>query len=843
MFLKKIPIEIFSFIYGRPKLVILLFFVFAFLSIIFTFQNLKIVTSTEKLISDELNFKIKQQELRKHFGILSDNIVLVIRSENQKLLDEETNYIMDTLKTIESKLDFYFSPNINPFFKKNALLLMSSKSKDDLIQQLFVSQPYLSEINNNPRLQGLNNLFELILEQINNNEEVNNKKTFEKLDQILKSFNSSIISNNDVNWSNFFSSSQKENLIIFKFKNEIKEKEGLSKIYDFLNDFKKRENKDLKINFTGGMILDHEEVDSVVTGASKAGILSLVFVFIILWFAFQNILIISALLITLIIGLILTLGLTTIFLGSLNIISVAFAVLFIGISVDFGIQVALRFYEFEESLSFKNIKNKLGDISSSLFIVGTTSMIGFLSFIPTKYVGLSELGIISSIGIIVGLFTNMVLLPSLLILFNVKHNLTFQKQHNNFFIEIINSLSKYKKVYLILFPLFLFLAFISLKQINFDSDPIKLKDQNTQSVITALYLMEKNPSSDYTISIFQKEFDKEKILKVKEEKLIKDVFMLSNLSLSEEYLNEISYLEFLYDKKNKSFYSDRKELERFKNLLIKINDLNIQPLSENSSLLYKNLNEKDISSKVFEKIQSNWFVGFDFLIGDILLILRGKKIDFNDIPEFYRSRYISDSGYERLEVTAANDPTIKENLRKFVDLVQSYYLDATGMPVIQLLAGDVVIESFIFAISISLIFLFFFTFFIFKKIIYTFFCLVPLFFSTLISIIVMKTFKIDLNFANMISLPLLFSLGTSYSIYIVKRAVDLKSIDLMLSSSTPSAVLFSALTTIGSFGTLSISSHSGTASMGLMLFISLSSAMFSCLILLPVLMKKSKSVF
>ena len=234
---------------------------------------------------------------------------------------------------------------------------------------------------------------------------------------------------------------------------------------------------------------------------------------------------------------------------------------------------------------------------------------------------------------------------------------------------------------------------------------------------------------------------------------------------------------------------------------------------------------------------------FDFLINDILLILNGKKIDYDNIPGFYKDRYFSKNGYERLEVIPFADVTKKENLRNFVNLIQGFYPNSTGMPVIQLLAGDVVIQSFIYAFSISIFFLFIFTFLIFRRLIYTFFCLIPLFFSALISIIIMKIFKIDLNFANMISLPLLFSLGTSYSIYIVKRAKDYKSVDLMLSSSTPNAVLFSALTTIGSFGTLSISNHAGTSSMGMLLFISLAIAMISCLILLPLFMKKSKLVF
>ena len=107
-------------------------------------------------------------------------------------------------------------------------------------------------------------------------------------------------------------------------------------------------------------------------------------------------------------GLVITLGITTLVIGSLNLISVAFAVLFIGLSVDYGIQICSRIKE-KNFLTNKNIKDKskiIESIGKILFIASIPSVVGFLSFIPTDYVGLSELGIISAIGLLVGLILN-----------------------------------------------------------------------------------------------------------------------------------------------------------------------------------------------------------------------------------------------------------------------------------------------------------------------------------------------------------------------------------------------------------------------------------------------------
>ena len=101
-------------------------------------------------------------------------------------------------------------------------------------------------------------------------------------------------------------------------------------------------------------------------------------------------------------------GLTTIIVGKLNLISVAFAVLFIGLSVDYGIQIYSRILESQfENENKKLIKENVKKISNTLLIASVPSMIGFISFIPTDYTGLSELGIISFIGLLVGLITNL----------------------------------------------------------------------------------------------------------------------------------------------------------------------------------------------------------------------------------------------------------------------------------------------------------------------------------------------------------------------------------------------------------------------------------------------------
>ena len=830
----KNPTKFIHLIFLKPKLNILAFLILSFTSLIYTQKNLNIVTDTDQLISSNLEFKKNQKELREKFPILSNNILISLKSENEELLKKKVPQIIEELKKKFKNIDFIFSPNFEPFYKKYSLILMGEENRSKLISKLYEKQPFLSELNNNSKILGLNNLLELFSTDLQNK----SNESLKQFNILLEKFSFSISEKELVNWSNLFSERKKEYFILFKINDKQINDGKFDDIYQTLFKFHKTGKEQLSINFTGGLVLDYEEVESVSSGAAKAGILSLLLVTIILFFTFKRKIFIFFLILTIVVGLSITLGLTSIFVGKLNIISVAFAVLFIGISVDFGIQFCLRYLE-NKSRSKNQIVDTFKSIFKSLLIVSITSMIGFLSFIPTDYIGLSELGIISSIGLVTGLICNLIFLPSCCLLIQKNPPKNIAKIENNLY-KIINFINERDNFFLLIFAFIFVVGIISSKEIVFDSDPMKLKDQKSQSVVLAQDLMEKNPSSDYTISVLIDEQNDAHKFNIKKNDIIKGVFRISNFKLDSEIIEEISYLNFLLNKKSDQFYSEYTQLDRLRNILKNIEKTENFELAENSKKLLKNLSQINSPEK-FLNLQDLWFQDYENFAEDIQTLLdidaynKYKKVEF---PSFYQNRYVSNDGFERLEIIAKKDIKKRENLLEFVNYVNKYFPNATGMPIIQFEAGNIVIKAFIFAFSISLLFLITFILLIFRNLKILLLCVSPLFFGVTLSIIIMKIFNIDLNFANMIALPLLFSLGTSYSIYIVQRFLDLKSLKKLLFSSTPNAVFSSGLTTIGSFSTLSISTHYGTSSMGSLLFISLSSVLFSCLIFLPFLIKK-----
>ena len=201
--LKKIYNSTFNNIYSNPKLTIFFFIVTSVLSFIIFINNIKINTSTDDLISKKLEFRKKQDELKKYFPILSNNNIIVISGSDKNNVELAFDNFLSEFSKKKEIFSFYFSPQKEEFFKSNVFSLLDDDDKERLINKIYEFQPFLSEINKNTKLKGFNNLLELSVKNNNYNKMIN----------ILEKMNQSILSDNSLNWENLFLE-QKEYYII-----------------------------------------------------------------------------------------------------------------------------------------------------------------------------------------------------------------------------------------------------------------------------------------------------------------------------------------------------------------------------------------------------------------------------------------------------------------------------------------------------------------------------------------------------------------------------------------------------------------------------------------------------
>src|SRR5205085_2334275 len=174
----------------------------------------------------------------------------------------------------------------------------------------------------------------------------------------------------------------------------------------------------VQLRLTGQIALDDEQFATLRDGALRSTVISIVAVCAILFAAMRSVKLVGAILATLIAGFMLTAGFAALAVGSLNLISIAFGVLFIGLAVDFSIQFSVRYRDqrHRQGSMPAALRGTAETIGPALILAAGATAIGFLSFVPTRYIGIRALGWIAGGGMLIAIVLNFLLLPALLTL-------------------------------------------------------------------------------------------------------------------------------------------------------------------------------------------------------------------------------------------------------------------------------------------------------------------------------------------------------------------------------------------------------------------------------------------
>jgi predicted RND superfamily exporter protein len=216
--------------------------------------------------------------------------------------------------------------------------------------------------------------------------------------------------------------------------------------------------------------------------------------------------------------------------------------------------------------------------------------------------------------------------------------------------------------------------------------------------------------------------------------------------------------------------------------------------------------------------------------------LEAAPVTIDDLPEAVKGRQIAEDGQTKVTVYPKDNVRDHDALRRFVAAVRAIAPTATGSPVVILEAGNAVVRAFRDAAVIAVLAIGFLLVILLRRVRDVILVFAPLALAAVLTVAASVLFELPFNFANVIVLPLLFGLGVASGIHLVTRERDAAAGHDVMRTSTPRAVVFSALTTIGSFGSIALSSHPGTSSMGTLLTIAIALTLACTLIVLPALM-------
>ena len=220
--------------------------------------------------------------------------------------------------------------------------------------------------------------------------------------------------------------------------------------------------------------------------------------------------------------------------------------------------------------------------------------------------------------------------------------------------------------------------------------------------------------------------------------------------------------------------------------------------------------------------------------------LHPTPVTIASLPEALRRAWIAPDGEARVQVLPKGDPDDTAVLRHFVTAVLAVEPGATGPAVMLYEAGNTILRAFIEAGIFAVLGIFVLLWITLRRLGDVAVTLVPLLLAAVLTLELSVVLGMPLNFANIIALPLLLGVGVAFKIYYV--TAWRRGMTGLVQSTLTRAVMFSALTTATAFGSLSLSSHPGTSSMGQMMVLALFCTMSAAVLFQPALMGPPRKV-
>jgi hopanoid biosynthesis associated RND transporter like protein HpnN len=608
-----------------------------------------------------------------------------------------------------------------------------------------------------------------------------------------------------------------------------------------------------RLRLTGPVPIANEEFATVQDGAIVNGIGTVLVVLFILWMALHSPKIIFAVFVNLFIGLSITTAVGLWMVSSLNLLSIAFAVLFVGLGVDFGIQYSVRYRsERFKGDDLRTALEKAAERSAvPLSLAAMATAAGFLSFLPTDYKGISELGEIAGVGMLVAFTTSITVLPALLNLLNPPGE---SEPVGYAFLAPVDQFLEDHRVIIIVGTLVIAVAGLPLLYfLRFDFNPVNLRNPKVESIATFLDLRKDPNTGANAINVMTNSDTEAKKI---EERLAKVPEVLSVRSLDnfvpEEQPAKLKLIAQAAKVLNPALNpdsidpapSDQENVESLKGSsenLRKTAGAAKSPGAVASRRLADALSKlADSSQATREKAQAVFVDPMKIMLGQLKSSLQAQPVSLKNLPPELVSSWKTKDGLMRVEALPRGDPNDNETLRRFAAAVLAAEPTAIGGPVSILKSGDLVVRAFIQAGICALVVISLLLWLTLRRITDVLLTLVPLLVAGAVTLEICVLIKMPLNFANIVALPLLLGVGVAFKIYYVTAWRSGRT--NLLQSSLTRAIFFSALTTATAFGSLWLSSHPGTSSMGKLLALSLVTTLAAVLLFQPALMGKPRDV-
>ncbi|NVN87691.1 MAG: MMPL family transporter [Rhodopseudomonas sp.] len=827
----------------------------------YTSRNFGINTDINRLISPDLDWRQRDIAFDKAFD--QERLILaVVDAPTAEFAGAATAVLADKLSSDSKAFSSVRRLGAGDFFDKNGLLFLSSPEVASLTSQFGSAAPLIEIMAGDPSLRGLTAALETGLLGLKRGEFTldGTERPFSMLAQTVETVlktGSAMFSWRELVSDKPLTDSDRRSFIeikpILDFQALEPGKTATDAIRQAAKDLNLASDFGARVRLTGPVPIANEEFATVQEGAIVNGIGTVLVVLVILWLALHSPKIIFAVFVTLFVGLSITTAVGLLMVGSLSLLSIAFAVLFVGLGVDFGIQFSVRYRsERYKSNDLVVALVKAAEYSAiPLSLAAMSTAAGFLSFLPTAYKGVSELGMIAGAGMMIAFFSSITVLPALLKLLNPAG----EKEPLGYaFLAPVDHFLENHRVAIVGGTLALAVAGLPLLYfLQFDFNPINLRNPKVESIATFLDLRKDPNTGANAVNVMAPSEDAAREVAAKLNKLPEvsrtmslDTFVPDDQPAKLKLIKEGAKLlePALNPGSIDPAPTDAENIEALKGTAVSLRKAAGEdkgPGAAASRRLADAISRLAESNQTTrDKAQAVFVTPLQLALTQLRNSLQAEPVSLQSLPDDIVSAWKTKEGAFRVEALPRGDPNDNETLRKFAAAVLKAEPKAVGGPVSILKSGDTIVSAFIQAglwalLSISLL-----LWLALRRIGDVLLTLVPLLVAGAVTLEICVLIGLPLNFANIVALPLLLGVGVAFKIYYVTawRAGHTN----LLQSALTRAIFFSALTTATAFGSLWLSSHPGTASMGKLLALSLVTTLAAVLLFQPALMGKPRDL-
>jgi uncharacterized protein len=822
----------------------------ASLSAIYVVRHFAIDTEINNLISERLPWRQNEIAFQKAFPQTVELILVDVGADSPEAAKAAAREVLqalakrpDLFRSVRDQLD-------SPFFRRNGLLFLPPDQVAHATEQLGNAAPLLSGLTRDPSLRGLVQALVGVLDYA--------KQGYVGFDDMARTLNlatatlEGVASGHPVEFSwRALVRGDPRPLDLHRFvevrpvlDNTALEPGGkaTAAIREIVSQLGLEGKYGAQTSITGPVVISDNEFAGVHEGATLNGVITGVIVLIILAIALRSIGLVAAVVVTLAAGLLMTAAGGIFMVGALNPISLAFAVLFVGLGADFAIQYTVR-YRAERHDVGKLDESLIGSaawVGIPLSLAAGAAAAGFLSFTPTAYRGLAQLGIIAGFGMIVAYMLSLTLLPALIRVFGPPAEpkpLTLPA------LAPADAFLKRHRLWVVSITILIVLAGLpALTRLQFNFDPLALENQSSPALRSLLRLAKDLPlkTAKLLVAPDQAPATVDKLRALPE---VAAVWTIDSFVPADQ------------DKKLEAIGKAKESIEPALHTTPRTPSSdaeNVTALQQGAHALEGIADQKgagaeaarrlaDAMQKLSQADQAQRARATDAFIqplqldlDDIGQSLAAERVTRQALPADLVRDWVAEDGRMRIEAWPKGNVNDNTTIRRFAKAVLAVEPNATGEAIGSIEWGATIVQAFIEAMVLALISIAVLLWIVLRRLTDVLVTLIPLLVAGLITLEICALANFQLNYANIIALPVLLGVGVAFKIYYVTawRRGESNFLESVLTR----AVFYSTLLTATAFGSLWVSKQPGISSMGKLLALSLVCTLTSAALFQPALM-------